>query len=283
MATTHDDDEFHMNNDLPPPAYELTNAELDRKIADAAQRSLALSEQPQASRPNLPPIDEDGFPAWDEALFEFNRAEREREREAEHARNSKAQSEYTRPSPHHYATTSSSSASSSSSPPSSHAQARPLNPARRSLPAPAPAKSPGPDKQKQERFGWLNNNPGEIAQDEDPHPPMTATQNAGRPPSVRQGPPLQVQVGPRPHDVLAQPQSPVSDVEDDFVAGGGAGLARAPTYHPRGQAHPGHARMINERQQQQQQPQRRSMESNGSGGVSRNGSIDLPPFTAVAP
>ncbi|KAG8683634.1 hypothetical protein FRC08_014164 [Ceratobasidium sp. 394] len=111
---------------------------------------------------------------------------------------------------------------------------------------------------------------------------MTATQNAGRPPSVRQAPSLQVQVGPRPHDVLAQPQSPVSDVEDDFVAGGGAGLARAPTYHPRGQAHPGHARMINERQQQQQ-PQRRSMESNGSGGLSRNGSVDLPPFTAVAP
>ncbi|KAG8746853.1 hypothetical protein FRC10_003375 [Ceratobasidium sp. 414] len=281
MATAQHDDDFHINNDLPPPAYELTSAELDRKIADAAQRSLAVSEQ-QSSRPILPPIDEDGFPAWDETLFEFNRAEREREREVEHARNSKAQSEYSRPSPHHHTAPSSSFASSSSSPPPSHAQARPVNPGRRSLPAPAPApaRSPNPDKQKQEHFGWLNNNPGGIAQDEDPHPPMTATQNAGRPPSIRPGAPLQVQVGPRPHDVLAQPQSPVSDVDDDFVAGGGAGLSRAPTYHPRGQAHPGHARAINERQQQ---PQRRSMESNGGGGLSRNGSLDLPPFTAVAP
>ncbi|KAG8713500.1 hypothetical protein FRC09_018637, partial [Ceratobasidium sp. 395] len=265
MATAaHHDDDFHTNNnnELPPPAYELTHAELDRKIADAAQRSLAISEQQNNIRPNLPPIDEDGFPAWDDSLFEFNR--QQREREAEEARNSKAQSEYNRPSANHsYTAPASSSASSSSSPPPSHAQS--LNLARRSLPPVAPAhgrvRSPNPDKQKQEQFGWLNNNPGVIARDEDPHPPMTATQNVGRPPSNRSGVPLQVQVGPRPHDVLAQPQSPVSDPEDDnFPGSGGASLARAPTYHPRGQAHPGHARVVNERQQQQQQGPRRSME-----------------------
>lgn len=48
---THDD---FMNTEPPPPAYELSNAELDRKIADAAQRSLSLQEE-QLQRPTLPP------------------------------------------------------------------------------------------------------------------------------------------------------------------------------------------------------------------------------------
>jgi hypothetical protein len=55
MATTHsrEHDDF-LGSDLPPPAYELTSSELDRKIADATQRSLTL-QQEQLQRPNLPP------------------------------------------------------------------------------------------------------------------------------------------------------------------------------------------------------------------------------------
>ncbi|QRV87363.1 hypothetical protein RhiJN_15381 [Ceratobasidium sp. AG-Ba] len=271
MATAaHEHDDYQLNNhEPPPPAYELSDAELDRKIAAAAQRSLALSEQNNLGRPNLPPIDEDGFPVWSDELFEFNR--QQREFEAEEARNSKAQSEY-RPSAQHHYSAPSASASTSSSPPPVHA--RPLNNARRSLP-PAVEGSVGLNvhKQKQDRLGWMDENAQGIARDDDPHPPMTATQNGGRAPtSVRPPTQLQVQVGPRPHDVLAQPQSPVSDVEDDIP---GSGLNRAPTYHPRGQAHPGHARVISER------VSRRSTDS--PGGLSRNGSVDLPAWTAVAP
>ncbi|QRW01508.1 hypothetical protein RhiLY_00505 [Ceratobasidium sp. AG-Ba] len=243
MATAaHEQDDFQLNNhEPPPPAYELSDTELDRKIAAAAQRSLASSEQNNLGRPNLPPIDEDGFPIWSDELFEFNR--QQREFEAEEARNSKAQSEY-RPSAQHHYSAPSASASTSSSPPPVHA--RPLNNARRSLP-PAVEGSVGLNvyKQKQDRLGWMDENAHGIARDDDPDPPMTATQNGGRAPtSVRPPTQLQVQVGPRPHDMLAQPQSPVSDVEDDIP---GSGLNRAPTYHPRGQAHPGHARVISER------------------------------------
>jgi hypothetical protein len=186
------------------------------------------------------------------------------------ATNSKLQYEYTRPSPNQrHSAPAASHASSSSSPPQSYAQARSLNASNRTSPLPSA------NKQKQGNFGWLDGNAGGIMQDEDPHPPMTATQNAGRPPSCRPGAQLQVQVGPRPHDVLAQPQSPVSDPDDDV---GGAALDRAPTYHP--VVHPRHARTMNDRQQVQNHASRESLDSARSG---RSDSMDLPAWTAVAP
>ncbi|KAF8607968.1 hypothetical protein BDV93DRAFT_519948 [Ceratobasidium sp. AG-I] len=235
-----------MGSELPPPAYQLTDAEVDRKIADAAQRSL--NELPQPARPTLPPIDEDGFPLWDEALFEYNRQQREYEREQQ---NSKLRSEYVpRPAPASVP----SAASSSSSPPQTPAQVPTFAPSQ-----PMRALSPvAQAKQKEEAPRWFeNNNSGRIMQDDDPVPEMGGL-NVGRPPAqyshvpnqnLQQArvqtqnqarPAIQVQVGPRPHDVLAQPTSPVSDPEDDPLLsnGGASGLSRAPTYRPMGYVRP---------------------------------------------
>ncbi|CAE6512790.1 unnamed protein product [Rhizoctonia solani] len=225
MATTHshDHDEF-LGNDLPPPAYELTDTELDRKIADAAQRSLSL-QQEQLQRPALPPLDEDGFPIWSEDLFKYNEAQRQREDET---RSAKLRSEYT------YTGTqpSGSSGSTSTSPPSR-----------------APVTNEFSSKQKENKW-WFDSSSQVIAQDEDEDGGRV---NVGRPPSMSaqtqnvgsRPPPIQVQVGPRPHDILAQPQSPTSDVdEDEVLAGGDPSLGRAPTYYPMGQTHPGHAQRL---------------------------------------
>ncbi|CAE6397154.1 unnamed protein product [Rhizoctonia solani] len=219
MAATHshEHDDF-LGNDLPPPAYELTNSELDRKIADATQRSLSL-QQEQLQRPNLPPLDEDGFPVWSEELFKYNEAQRQREDES---RSTKLQSEYTRVETN----ASGSSGSTSTSPP---VQPVPIS---------------GGSKQKENKW-WFGPEVKEIAQDEHegfnmgrPRSVSPQTQNVGRPP-------IQVQVGPRPHDVLAQPQSPTSDVdEDDVLAAGTPALGRAPTYYPVGQIHPGHTQRL---------------------------------------
>jgi len=239
MATTHNDDV--MGSDLPPPAYQLTDAEVDRKVVDAAQRSLN-----EPARPTLPPIDEDGFPLWDDALFEYNKSQREREREEQ---NSKLRSEYA-PRP---VASEPSAASSSSSPPQTPANVQAFVQAQ-----PMRALSPvAQSKQKEEAPRWFeNNNSGRIVQDDDPIPEMGGL-NVGRPnaqyshapsQSIQQmqnqaRPAIQVQVGPRPHDVLAQPRSPVSDPEDDpLFSTGGTNLGRAPTYrlmgHPRTAALP---------------------------------------------
>ncbi|CAE6464454.1 unnamed protein product [Rhizoctonia solani] len=227
MATTHshDHDEF-LGNDLPPPAYELTDTELDRKIADAAQRSLSL-QQEQLQRPALPPLDEDGFPIWSEDLFKYNEAQRQREDET---RSAKLRSEYT------YTGTqpSGSSGSTSTSPPSR-----------------APVTNEFSSKQKDNKW-WFDSSSQVIAQDEDESEDGGRV-NVGRPPSMSaqtqnvgsRPPPIQVQVGPRPHDILAQPQSPTSDVdEDEVLAGGDPSLGRAPTYYPMGQTHPGHVQRL---------------------------------------
>ncbi|CAE6389798.1 unnamed protein product [Rhizoctonia solani] len=220
MATTHssEHDDF-LGSDLPPPAYELTSSELDRKIADATQRSLTL-QQEQLQRPNLPPLDEDGFPVWSEELFKYNEAQRQREDES---RSTKLQSEYTRVE----ANASGSSGSTSTCPPVQ------------------PVSISGGSKQKENKW-WFDSEVQEIRQDQDdgldvgrPRSMSPQTQNIGRPP------PIQVQVGPRPHDVLAQPQSPTSDVdEDDVLAADMPSLGRAPTYYPMGQIHPGHAQRL---------------------------------------
>ncbi|KAF8743291.1 hypothetical protein RHS02_02877, partial [Rhizoctonia solani] len=220
MATTHSHEHDHfLGNDLPPPAYELTDSELDRKIADATRQSLSL-QQEQLQRPTLPPLDEDGFPLWSEELFKYNESQRQREDES---RSAKLQSEYSRVGTN----ASGSSASTSTSPP---IQPVPIS---------------GNAKQKENKW-WFDSEVAEIGQDDDDglnvgRPPSMSpqTQNTGRPP------PIQVQVGPRPHDVLAQPQSPTSDVdEDDILAANTPSLGRAPTYYPMGQVHPGHAQRL---------------------------------------
>ncbi|KAJ1308768.1 hypothetical protein OPQ81_004458 [Rhizoctonia solani] len=220
MATSshlHDHDDL-LGNELPPPAYELTDSELDRKIADATQRSLSL-QQEQLQRPALPPLDEDGFPVWSEELFKYNEAQRQREDES---RSAKLRSEYTGTQ------ASGSSGSTSTSPPSRTLVTDELN-----------------SKQKENKW-WFDSSTQVIGQDEDERP-----LNVGRPPSMpppqtqnmgSRPPPIQVQVGPRPHDILAQPQSPTSDVdEDEALMAGAPSLERAPTYYPMGQTHPGHA------------------------------------------
>jgi hypothetical protein len=53
--------------DLPPPAYELTQEDLDRKISSAVEASLHISENATASSSN---IDDDGFELWDEAAYQ---------------------------------------------------------------------------------------------------------------------------------------------------------------------------------------------------------------------
>ncbi|KAH7343679.1 hypothetical protein B0J17DRAFT_643410 [Rhizoctonia solani] len=224
MATTHshDHDEL-LGNDLPPPAYELTDTELDRKIADAAQRSLSL-QQEQIQRPALPPLDEDGFPIWSEDLFKYNETQRQLEDET---RSAKLRSEYT----HTGTQPSGSSGSTSTSPPSRAPVTNEFN-------------------SKKENKWWFDSSSQVIAQDEDEDGGRV---NAGRPPSMSpqtqnagsRPPPIQVQVGPRPHDILAQPQSPTSDVdEDEALAAGDPSLGRAPTYYPMGQTHPGHAQRL---------------------------------------
>ncbi|CAE6471548.1 unnamed protein product [Rhizoctonia solani] len=224
MATTHPHDHDDLlGNDLPPPAYELTNSELDRKIADATQRSLSL-QQEQLQRPALPPLDEDGFPLWSEELFKYNETQRQREDES---RSAKLRSEYT-----YTGTQPSASSGSASSPPSRVPVGGDLN-----------------SKQKENKW-WFDSSTQVVAQDEDeddrrlnigrPLSMSPQTQNIGSRP-----PPIQVQVGPRPHDLLAQPQSPTSDVdEDDILAAGDSSLGRAPTYYPMGQTHPGHAQRL---------------------------------------
>ncbi|KEP52385.1 hypothetical protein V565_046490 [Rhizoctonia solani 123E] len=202
MATTHSHEHDDLlGHDLPPPAYELTDTELDRKIADAAQRSLSIQQE----RPVLPPLDQDGFPIWSEELFKYNEAQRQREDES---RSAKLRSEYT-----HAGTQPS---GSSGSPPS------------RALVT--------GDSSKKENKWWFDSSAQVIAQDERP----SETQNmSSRPPSI------QVQVGPRPHDILAQPQSPTSDVdEDEALTAEQSSLGRAPTYYPMGQIHPGHAERL---------------------------------------
>ncbi|CAE6493842.1 unnamed protein product [Rhizoctonia solani] len=224
MATTHSHhhDEL-LGNDLPPPAYELTDSELDRKIADAAQRSLSL-QQEQLARPTLPPLDEDGFPVWSEELFKYNEAQRQREDES---RSAKLRSEYT------YTGTqpSGSSGSTITSPPT-------------------PTLVTNNSSSKKENKWWFDSSTRVIGQDEDED---ERGLNVGRPPSMApqtqnissRPPPIQVQVGPRPHDLLAQPQSPTSDIdEDEILAAGPSALGRAPTYYPMGQAHPGHAHRL---------------------------------------
>ncbi|KAF8759791.1 hypothetical protein RHS01_01793 [Rhizoctonia solani] len=189
-----------MQQRSPPPAYELTDSELDRKIADATRQSLSL-QQEQLQRPTLPPLDEDGFPLWSEELFKYNESQRQREDES---RSAKLQSEYSRPVP-----------------------------------------ISGNAKQKENKW-WFDSEVVEIRQDDDDglnvgRPPSMSpqTQNTGRPP------PIQVQVGPRPHDVLAQPQSPTSDVdEDDILATNAHHLWAAHRRIILWAVHPGHAQRL---------------------------------------
>ncbi|KAG8727464.1 hypothetical protein FRC11_013119 [Ceratobasidium sp. 423] len=225
MAATHPHDHDDLlGNDLPPPAYELTDSEFDRKIADATQRSLSL-QQEQLQRPALPPLDEDGFPLWSEELFKFNEAQRQREDES---RSAKLRSEYT-----YTGTQLSGSSGSASSPPSRASVGAGLN-------------------SKQGNKWWFDSSTQVIAQDED-EDEGHGRLNVGRLPSMLpqtqnlgpRPPPIQVQIGPRPHDILAQPQSPTSDVdEDEILTAGDSSLGRAPTYYPMGQTHPGHAQRL---------------------------------------
>ncbi|CAE6428276.1 unnamed protein product [Rhizoctonia solani] len=208
MATTHSHNHDDLlGHDLPPPAYELTDTELDRKIADAAQRSLSL-QQEQLQRPALPPLDEDGFPIWSEELFKYNEAQRQQEDES---RSAKLRSEYT------------------------HAGAQPSG----SSGSPPSRALVTNDSSKKENKWWFDSSAHVIAQDEDAGRPPQTQNMSSRPPLI------QVQVGPRPHDILAQPQSPTSDVdEDEALTAEQPSLGRAPTYYPMGQVHPGHAQRL---------------------------------------
>ncbi|KAF8592944.1 hypothetical protein BDV93DRAFT_612403, partial [Ceratobasidium sp. AG-I] len=187
---------------FPPPTDQPIDAKFNRNILDGAQWSL-----------DEPPIDEGGLPLWDEAFFKYNGPQRKREPKQQ---DSKLHFDYAP----RQAPSVPSAASPSSSPPQT--------------PASVPTLAQ-----------WFaSSNSGRIVQNDDSDP-ETAGLNVGRPPAqypqipnqnLQQAriqtqnqarPAIQVQAGPRPHDVLSQPSSLVSDPEDDplLLNGGSSGLS----------------------------------------------------------
>lgn len=57
--------------EAPPPAYDAVQIEFDRKISDAVERSLQISEPPP------PKVGEDGYEVWDDNTFEANERARQ--------------------------------------------------------------------------------------------------------------------------------------------------------------------------------------------------------------